>query len=481
MSFNRQDFFIQKRKNEKIIRLPGSIAGNDLALDSIDESEIYLFDHSAQITGDFINNSKLIIGPCAGSVFLRDCNNCTISVACSQLRLRDCKNCVVYLYCQTKSPVIESSEGITFHPFNIAYPGLTQHFQAAQLDTKLNYWNSVFDFTADKTTSDNPHYIIGSAEIELRQFNQLDNSELSADTPLDNIQYSKKTPETVKLTTKAQSIPAEMTRKSSDLASPSNIADFIASIPSPENKQALTATKPIEIIVPKDLIKAGSTNSTTTAAEPTDAVHAAINAGEKKVETKDYSKEYSFSFDTTQQQAQQVVDQNEILASLEEYGQQKAQQEQQTAQIPADSIEIKAAEPDSKQELHKTKIDADSLWKSIVSEEAKPSEKELQRRAREEEHELAQRQELAEEAKKSLASNDDECEDSIDSSFLQFASAEKDLKIAQEYVLEQSEAEKKLKEIEKQTKKEVKKKLQAAAAENQQVAAVAAAAAIASK
>lgn len=56
------------------------------------------------------------------SVFVRECSNCSFTIACKQLRTRDCHDCTFYLYSKTE-PVIELSDGLTFAPFNAAFDG----------------------------------------------------------------------------------------------------------------------------------------------------------------------------------------------------------------------------------------------------------------------------------------------------------------------------------------------------------------------
>lgn len=70
---------------------------------------------------------------------------------CNQFRCRDLLNTTVYLFCET-DPVIESSEGLIFAPYNLAYPLQDQHVEAAGLKTEHNKWDLIFDFT-DTTES----------------------------------------------------------------------------------------------------------------------------------------------------------------------------------------------------------------------------------------------------------------------------------------------------------------------------------------
>jgi hypothetical protein len=47
--------------------------------------------------------------------------------------------------------VIESSNNLKFGPFNLAYPGLKEHAQQAGLNTEVNKWNMIFDFTTNSS------------------------------------------------------------------------------------------------------------------------------------------------------------------------------------------------------------------------------------------------------------------------------------------------------------------------------------------
>ena len=47
-------------------------------------------------------------------------------------------------------PVIEASNGLKFAPFNMGYPGLKTHAEAAGLTTE-NKWELVFDFSSKDT------------------------------------------------------------------------------------------------------------------------------------------------------------------------------------------------------------------------------------------------------------------------------------------------------------------------------------------
>lgn len=103
---------------------------------------------------------------------MRNCTNCVFTIACKQLRTRDCSGCSIYLYSLT-DPIIETSQQMSFAPFNGAYCGLErvrkqrscfpfsycsptscvlQHFADARLEPTNNHWSQIYDFNdPDKT------------------------------------------------------------------------------------------------------------------------------------------------------------------------------------------------------------------------------------------------------------------------------------------------------------------------------------------
>lgn len=119
---------------------------------------VYILDHSAQITIDYCNRCRFVIGPVDGPLFIRNCVGCTVTVACRQLRTRECVDSDFFLYCATKSPIIESSHTLRFHPFNVSYALMRDHFTAAKLDPAVNHNDLIYDFTAADASLPTPHW-----------------------------------------------------------------------------------------------------------------------------------------------------------------------------------------------------------------------------------------------------------------------------------------------------------------------------------
>ena len=71
-------------------------------------------------TVDDCTNCELVLGPCQSSIFIRDCADLCITVACRQLRMRDVSTADFFVHTET-DPCVESSTRITLHPYNMRY------------------------------------------------------------------------------------------------------------------------------------------------------------------------------------------------------------------------------------------------------------------------------------------------------------------------------------------------------------------------
>ncbi|KAH6573080.1 hypothetical protein BASA60_006248 [Batrachochytrium salamandrivorans] len=144
--YNIADFTFSKIVASQRVKLPGSIPnGMPFTIEDCKDAQLFVMDITAQTTVDSCINTFIFIGPCEGSVFIRDCTNCTIVCAAHQLRLRGCQNIKLVLYVATQ-PVIETSSEIQFSCFRYAYSQLKDQFRSAKLDVLSNFWCDVFDF-----------------------------------------------------------------------------------------------------------------------------------------------------------------------------------------------------------------------------------------------------------------------------------------------------------------------------------------------
>jgi len=144
------------RVGETLVKRAGDIRGNSFDLADLKDCEVQLLD-TGQVFADNLENCTVYVGACNTDVFVRNCVNCTFTIACKQLRLRDSSYCQIYLYSATR-PALETSHHMKLAPFNGAYPRQGSHFRQAGLDADRNQWDQVHDFSKSDDTIPKPHW-----------------------------------------------------------------------------------------------------------------------------------------------------------------------------------------------------------------------------------------------------------------------------------------------------------------------------------
>ena len=147
-----KDFMLSNLQEQEIVRLPGTIKGYDFVIENLNKCNVWLLDHSAQITIDDCENCNFYIGPCEGAIFFRDCTGCTVSASSSQFRMKNCNHFDLFL-CTNSDPSIEYCSNLRVAPLNLKYPDQDLHFRSAKLDSSNNFWSQVFDFNMTEGSS----------------------------------------------------------------------------------------------------------------------------------------------------------------------------------------------------------------------------------------------------------------------------------------------------------------------------------------
>ena len=158
------EFTFQKETGRRgpraLVKQPGTVNGEPFDLKDLDDCEAAVLGWMSQVQIDQCKDSKILIGPTEGSVFVRDCTDCEFTIACRQLRTRNCQNCTFHLM-TTTDPIIEMSSGLIFTPYNGSWHGQRSHFDAAKLDVNDNHWRDILDFNMggkDGYDVPEPHY-----------------------------------------------------------------------------------------------------------------------------------------------------------------------------------------------------------------------------------------------------------------------------------------------------------------------------------
>ncbi|CAD2222264.1 Tubulin binding cofactor C, putative [Angomonas deanei] len=151
-------YFISKWNKKSFLR-KGQVTGQQVQIEYLNECTVAILDPLDSMTVDDCEGGVLFVAACEGSVFLRNCKNMTVHVACKQLRTRDCENVDLHIF-TTTDPVVEMSHHMTFRPFHIRLPSLKQSFKDCKLDPTQNRFVHVYDFTTDAKELPTPHFTV---------------------------------------------------------------------------------------------------------------------------------------------------------------------------------------------------------------------------------------------------------------------------------------------------------------------------------
>ena len=150
--YSRVDLEWSKLSHQEAVKPVGTFPEMvPFSIGDCDHVSLFLLDALSQCYVDMVKDSFLVIGPCEGPVFLRDVQDCTIVVACQQLRLKNCHRVHLNLSCLTE-PIIEKSTEIELSNYSYNYIGLkgggihVDLFFKASLSILHNEWNKVYDF-----------------------------------------------------------------------------------------------------------------------------------------------------------------------------------------------------------------------------------------------------------------------------------------------------------------------------------------------
>lgn len=135
-------------------KMPGTIDGQMFDIADCEDAELVVMDHCEQVQIDEVKNSRVFVGACESSMFIRNCTGCTFFVACRQLRLREVTDCTFYCF-STAEVHIEYSNTVRFAPFNGGYPEQAAHLSTAKLPVDHNLWYDIFDHNDPAKTRTN--------------------------------------------------------------------------------------------------------------------------------------------------------------------------------------------------------------------------------------------------------------------------------------------------------------------------------------
>jgi len=152
------------RTSESLVKKESDINGVDVALARLSDCTVHLLGSPSAIHINSLTRCVVICGPVSGSVIMEACSDCTIVLACQQLRIHHTTSTNFYIHVTSKA-IIEDCHDVKFAPYELTYPNIDQHYILSCLDKGTNNWNSIDDFNWLASNTPSPNWgIIADAE-----------------------------------------------------------------------------------------------------------------------------------------------------------------------------------------------------------------------------------------------------------------------------------------------------------------------------
>lgn len=117
----------------------------DVLLTELSNCKIKLYGSPNTLRLTKARSCTVLCGPVSTSVFVEDCSECVLAVACQQLRVHTTRDTRIFLQVTSRA-IVEDCSGIQFAPYTWNYPGIDKDFEGSGLDKSKNNWNDVDDF-----------------------------------------------------------------------------------------------------------------------------------------------------------------------------------------------------------------------------------------------------------------------------------------------------------------------------------------------
>lgn len=156
-------------KSGEILDLEG-MEGKDVELDSLIDCDVTIRSCLATLFARRLKNCRVRCGPVAASVFVEECEGCTLRVPCQQLRVHDTRRCEFRVHIQARS-IIEDSTELVFGPYDYAYDGDERDWKASGLDRAgVNNWALVDDFNWLAADRPSPNWrVVGDETFDVEK------------------------------------------------------------------------------------------------------------------------------------------------------------------------------------------------------------------------------------------------------------------------------------------------------------------------
>ncbi|KAM9461950.1 tubulin-specific chaperone C [Clarias gariepinus] len=145
--------------DEVLIKKSEEIQQRDVLLSHLTNCKVRLYGSPSTLHIKNVRGCQILSGPVSSSVFIDECKDSTLVLACQQLRTHNTTSTQIYLHVTSRA-IIEDCHGVSFAPFNWKYDLLEDDFQVSGLDPKRNNWAQVDDFNWLAAETPSPNWAV---------------------------------------------------------------------------------------------------------------------------------------------------------------------------------------------------------------------------------------------------------------------------------------------------------------------------------
>ena len=131
--------------------------GKDINISNINNCTLYMKGAPSAVRLNKVMNSRIFCGPVSRSIFVNDCIDSEVHLACQQLRIHTSMNSKFYIHVTSKA-IIEDCEELGFATYDFEYENRDEHFLLSGLSRDTNNWKEVDDFNWLKLNEPSPNW-----------------------------------------------------------------------------------------------------------------------------------------------------------------------------------------------------------------------------------------------------------------------------------------------------------------------------------
>lgn len=146
-------------QNKVLIKRAKEVHQRDVLLSHLTNCKVRLYGSPSTLHIRNVRGCQILSGPVSSSVFVDECKESTLVLACQQLRTHNTTSTQIYLHVTSRA-IIEDCHGVCFAPFNWTYRGVDDDFRVSGLDPKRNNWSEVDDFNWLAAGTPSPNWTV---------------------------------------------------------------------------------------------------------------------------------------------------------------------------------------------------------------------------------------------------------------------------------------------------------------------------------